>query len=169
VLGAPGPFSALADCYARDVIRIRKTRWKVGYVLLGIVLDFIVNAMIQRVVPYPLAVVVANVLYLALFFGGTRLFRGNGEPVAPPRAWWRMTSRARAGFVVGSLLCLSFASDILFLFTRQSDIRFSYVVAAIVDAGLAFLYFRSSIRLRKDPPELVVEVAPLPRWKPMEF
>ena len=148
------------------MLRIRKTRWKIAYIAIGGVLFIILSIAIRPYMfPNPMYAVVANVLTVLLYFGGVRSFRGAGEPIEPPRAWWRMTSRPRAGFVVGSLLILSFANGVFMAASGSRDLTFTFVLGALVDASLSFLYFRSSIRLRRVPPQTVPEA---PRWKPMK-
>lgn len=149
--------------------RIRKTRWKLLYIVIGVVLAVFNGLVLGPALP-PLAYAVgANVLVLVLYLGGVRSFRGPGEPIKPPRAWWRMTSRPRAGFVVGSLFVLIFASDVFFAVSGSGDFTFSYALGAVVDGSLAFLFLRSSIQLRKFPPETVPDPVQAPRWKPIRL
>jgi hypothetical protein len=153
--------------YTRAMLRIRKTRWKVAYIVVGVGLILLINGLfLSHVLPRPVDAVVGNLFTVLLYFGGARSFRGSREPVAPARAWWRMTSRPTAGFVIGALLSVSFASDI-FSFSRPAGFTFTYVLGAIVDLLMAFLYFHSSIRLRRTPPETVAEPSSLPHWKPI--
>ena len=100
------------------MIRLRKTRWKVAYILIGVIaLAAIEIAIRPFMFPNPMYAVVANLLTVLLYFGGVRSFRGVGEPIEPPRAWWRMTSRPRAGYIIGSLLVLSSANGVLVAIT----------------------------------------------------
>lgn len=138
------------------------------YVVAAVVLVFVANgAVLASILPQPLDAIAGNVVVALLYFGGTRWFRGRGEPVTPPRAWWRMTSRPKAGFVIGSLLVVSVAMGVASALTRSQDQTFTYVSNAVLDAALAFLYLRSSVRLRRDPPRVVAEPTPLPAWKPL--
>ncbi|TFC00936.1 hypothetical protein E3O51_00240 [Cryobacterium sp. MDB2-10] len=148
------------------MIRLRKTRWKVAYILIGVIALAAIEIAIQPFrLPNPLYAVVANSLSILLIFGGVRSFRGLGEPLEPPRAWWRMTSRPRAGYIIGSLFVLNSANGVLVATTGPPELIFNVAISAMVDASLAFLYFRSSTRLRKAPPLTVHEV---PRWKPLK-
>ena len=70
-----------------------------------------------------------------------------------------------AGFVIGSLLVLSFANGMFSAASQPSDFMFAYVLGAVIDASLAFLYFRSSMRLRRVPPQRVFDA---PRWNPVK-
>ena len=75
-----------------------------------------------------------------------------------------MTSQPRAGFIIGSLLALSSAGNVLDLPSGPPEALFASRLNATVDAALAFLYVRSSIRLRRKPPHTVQE---LPRFRPL--
>jgi len=148
------------------MIRLRKTRWKVAYILIGVIALAAIEIAIQPLmISNPMSAVVANALTLLLYAGGVRSFRGLGEPIEPPRAWWRMTSRPRAGYIIGSLLVLSSANGVLVAITGPPELIFNVAISVMIDASLAFLYFRSSTRLRKAPPRTVQEV---PRWKPLK-
>jgi len=148
------------------MIRLRKTRWKVAYIILGVVTQVAIEIVIQPFrLPNLIYALVANLLSILLIFGGVRSFRGLGEPIEPPRAWWRMTSRPRAGYIVGSLFVLNSANGVLVATTGPPELIFNVAINVMVDASLAFLYFRSSARLRKAPPRTVQEV---PRWKPLK-
>ncbi|TFB84112.1 hypothetical protein E3O44_16670 [Cryobacterium algoricola] len=148
------------------MIRLRKTRWKVAYILVGVIALAAIEIAIQPLmILNPMSAVVANSLTVLLYFGGVRSFRGVGEPIEPPRAWWRMTSRPRAGYIIGSLLVLSSANGVLVAMTGPPELILNVAISVAVDASLAFLYFRSSTRLRKAPPRTVQEV---PRWKPLK-
>ena len=155
--------------YAHVMTRIRKTRWKLVYIVIGILLLGFNGLVLSPAFPPLAAAVAANVLVLLLFLGGVRSFRGPGEPVKPPRAWWRMTSRPRAGFVVGSLLVLSFVNGVFFAVSGSGNFSLSYAVGTVVDGSLAFLFLRSSIQLRKFPPETVPDHVEAPRWKPIKL
>ncbi len=82
----------------------------------------------------------------AMVLVGVRLFRGDAEPVGAPRAWWRMTARPLAGF----LLAAYFVADGLFARASTSgvfDVLGSAVVllvaAAYVGSSVTMLVLRS--------------------------
>ena len=151
------------------MLRIRKTRWKIAYIAVCLAVLALNSAALSHTFTNPIFAVTTEMLYLLLVFGGVRSFRGADEPMKPPRAWWRMTSRPRAGFVIGSSLALTVANDIFSVATGTSESLFTTVLSAIVDASLAFLYFRSSVRLHREPPQTVPQrtVPDPPRWKPI--
>lgn len=149
------------------MIRIRKTRWKVIYIVCGFLLAGFNPLALAPMLPPFVAAVSQAVLLMLLWLGGVRSFRGPGEPIKPPRAWWRMTSRPRAGFVVGSQHVLFFVNNILIAVFGPSNFTLACALGALIYGPLAFLFFRSSIRLRRFPPETVPEPVELPRWKPV--
>ncbi len=148
------------------MVRIRKTRWKIAYIAAGIVMLFALgstNSWFQF--PNPLWGLANNILLVLIYLGGVRTFRGAGEPIQPPRDWWRMTSQPRAGFVIGSLLAVSFASNSFTAVSGPPGAAFASTLDSAVDAAMAFFYVRSSIRLRRVPPRTVQE---LPRFRPVK-
>ncbi|MGO4784988.1 hypothetical protein [Cryobacterium sp. W22_MBD10_FK3] len=154
------------------MLRIRKKRWKIAYiVIIGVgLLAFLNGAVVPRLFSDPLSSVMANVFVVLVVFGGVRSFRGSDEPIEPPRAWWRMTSRPRAGFVLGALLILNLANSVFGVVSGSTDPQLTGVLSAVVDALLAFLYISSSIRLVRDPPQIERQhiVHDLPRWAPLK-
>jgi hypothetical protein len=148
------------------MLRLRRTRWKIAYILIGVVSVFALDPVIRSLMfPNVVYAVASNSLTVLLYFGGVRSFRGLGEPIEPPRAWWRMTSRPRAGYTIGSLLVAGSAYGVYLATTEPPESTVTVALGVVVDATLAFLYFRSSIRLRRVPPRTVPEV---PRWKPLK-
>ncbi|WP_420369373.1 hypothetical protein [Curtobacterium sp. L1-20] len=88
--------------------RITTAQAKVGYVVASAVVEVLVVLLLLALDVSPSAVGLLGALwFLATVLVGVRVFRGPGEPVAPPRAWWRMT----AGPVVGYLLAAYFVAD----------------------------------------------------------
>lgn len=134
-------------------VRIRRTGWKVLYVIAGLV---VVEAVDQLIVALDLAQPLAKILSMLLFFGfvllGARSFRGAGEAIEPPRAWWRVTARPTAGFLIAALSALfaGFAGALLVL--RPDDYVLNNVGSGIGYAIVAAAYLHSSIRLTRDPP-----------------
>ena len=151
------------------MIRIRKTRWKLVYIVSGVLLGGFAGLALAPAFSPAVYAVGANVFFLLLYLGGVRSFRGPGEPLKPPRAWWRMTSRPRAGFVVGSLLVLSVVNEVYLAMTGAGNFTFSYALGAVVDGSLGLLFLRSSIQLRRFPPKMAPEPVAAPRWKPIKL
>jgi hypothetical protein len=93
-------------------------------------------------------------LAFILILLGARVFRGPDEDDSP-RAWWRMTSRVRAGVVLGSVCALvAFISGAGWIgltsstFAQQEAIYLPVLlINTVLAAILAYLYFGSSRRL----------------------
>jgi hypothetical protein len=87
-----------------------------------------------------------TVLQLALFFPylivAVRSFRGRFEPVAPPRPWWRMTGRPKAGFWIAGFELVGAISTAFF------PEGLEYWPVYVVDNGvIGLFYLNSSIQL----------------------
>lgn len=109
----------------------------VAYVLGARILGWIVALML----PLPAQVIVYEILWDAALIAMARSFRGYGEPVAPRRAWWRLTARPRAGWWLALLWLVAFASQ----FTSPFSVTMTVQNVGSLILGLAFL--NSSIRL----------------------
>lgn len=150
------------------MLRIRQTRWKIAYVVASNILLALNGLYVVPLLPWPAGWVIGNALTILFVFVGARSFRGVGEPLTPPRARWRMTSRPLSGFVVGSLFVLSSAANVYSAISMPTNLTFNYVADAVVGGALAFLFLRSSVRMQRVPPETVPEPAGRPRWKPIK-
>lgn len=94
------------------------------------------------------APVAAGVLLLLWVTIAVRIFRGENEPVVPPRAWWRMTARPRAGFVVAAVFGAQAVTLLLAALRGERD----GLVVAVVYVVLATLFLNSALRLRRSAP-----------------
>lgn len=93
-------------------MRITTEHGKIAYIVAAPIVLLLLQLLGMAVVDFfssGLAVVLAILAQLAFVIVGVRSFRGKGEPVRPPRAWWRMTARPPAGFVLGCLFLLQAA------------------------------------------------------------
>jgi hypothetical protein len=80
---------------------------KVGYVVGAVVLGvFLVLLLAASPIPETAVADIAAAYFVAWVVVGVRVFRGRGEQVEAPRAWWRMTARPLAGFVLAAVLGL---------------------------------------------------------------
>lgn len=130
------------------MVRIRKARWRFAYVVVGIALLLTLNGFIlSRVLPGPVDAVIYNLLILVFIFVAVRSFRGRGEPVEPPRAWWRMTSRPTSGLLIAAFLAASVVTYLFSTTARPPGDGFTNAVSTAVNALLVALYVHSSIRL----------------------
>ncbi|MCS5731819.1 hypothetical protein N1031_18850 [Herbiconiux moechotypicola] len=132
--------------------RIVKTGWKLLYIVGAVVAIFLVNTLL-RATPWVVAEVLGNAFFVLVFAVGTRSFRGRDEPLLPPRAWWRMTSRPTAGFVVASLFAVFTVTGVVFALTGLSAAHPAQAVSGLLFDGLiATAYAHSSVRLLRHPP-----------------
>ena len=150
------------------MLRIRKTRWKALYIGIVMLVTFFFNAYVfPWIFPYPVDAIAGTGTLFALYLVGARVFRGRAEPVEPPRDWWRMTSKPKAGFLIGSLQLVSAANEVGFLIFRDDVDALTLVLNLISDLVLAVLYFHSSRRLVRYPPLTVPQQARLQKWPPI--
>ena len=91
------------------------------------------------------AVFVLNFLYV---FVGVRTFRGPGEDVAAPRAWWRATARPLAGFIIGGIASVLALISLLGALGSSPEQSGTAAVVCVGWALLAAYYLNSSFRLR---------------------
>ena len=83
--------------------RILGAQAKVGYVVGAVVIEVLGMLLLAALgVPESLAPFIGSLWFLAIVVVGVRVFRGPDEPVEPPRAWWRMTARPFAGFLLAA-------------------------------------------------------------------
>jgi hypothetical protein len=149
-------------------VRIRKTPWKVLYLVGGLV---VVEAVDQLIVALdlvqPLAKILIMLLFLAFVLVGARSFRGAGEAIEPPRVWWRMTARPTSGFLIATLSALFAGFAVVLLVLRPGDYVVNNVGSGIGYAIVAAFYLHSSIRLIRNPPAQIDEG--LPTWKALKL
>jgi hypothetical protein len=88
-------------------MRITTSSAKVTFVLVWAVGGLMLNVLLGAL---GIPVLSHNLIALAFTAGmmtvGVRTFRGAGEPVDPPRAWWRATGRPASSLGIGLLLVL---------------------------------------------------------------
>ncbi|MDJ0350774.1 hypothetical protein [Cryobacterium sp. PH29-G1] len=127
-------------------LRITSTSTKIGYVVAAYVVGPLIVLFVALVAGPPLAAAATVMLLLAVVGFAVRTFRGEGEPVAAPRAWWRMTAQPTSGFVFSALF-LGQAVSLAFTAAPRTDVG-AFIAIAPVYAGLGALFAYSSIRLR---------------------
>jgi hypothetical protein len=152
-------------------LRIVSWELKLAYVLGAWTIWIPIRAILNAFGTPTVDVSVANVVVsLAGFLLGARVFRGRGEPIAPPRPWWKMTARPTLSRRLGYLfvyLTISSAyvvvANVLGIarFRRTHDGLTELVISTLLSSVVAFLYLNSAVRLAK------ADVLPLePKFKP---
>ncbi|ROP63658.1 MULTISPECIES: hypothetical protein [unclassified Curtobacterium] len=122
--------------------RITTAQAKVGYVVGATVVEVLLALLLWAIgLPDAAVPFLSAIGLVAMVVVGVRLFRGEDEPVEPPRAWWRMTARPFAGF----LLAAYFVADALF--ARASTIGAFDVLGTVVMLLVAAAYVGSSVTL----------------------
>ncbi|ROS77918.1 hypothetical protein EDF24_0686 [Curtobacterium sp. PhB130] len=122
--------------------RITTAQAKVGYVVGATVVEVLLALLLWAIgLPDAAVPFLSAIGLVAMVVGGVRLFRGEDEPVEPPRAWWRMTARPFAGF----LLAAYFVADALC--ARASTIGAFDVLGTVVMLLVAAAYVGSSVTL----------------------
>lgn len=139
--------------------------WCAGFVLVSFCVlagylyltEYIAPAFID-----PLAAEFGSLALIAGFWTCcARLFRGDGEPVRPPRPWWKMTHRSPASWFFAVVIGGTFVWNVVLVATgsviRPGDsLGWILLVALrlVAGAALASLFVNSAIRLgRENVPE----------------
>ncbi|MGN7800087.1 hypothetical protein [Leifsonia sp. 22587] len=104
---------------------------------------WLISLALGRFVPEVVNLVITQTLTAVTIIAVARSFRGWGEPVAPPRAWWRLSARPLIGWWLGALYLLS-ASSPLFDSDSRND---GWVILSVEFAFLGLAFLNSSIRL----------------------
>jgi hypothetical protein len=129
-------------------IRILRPRYKATYIVVYLIIQA-AGQTLRYYAPPTAAVIESYVdpffVTFAILFA-TRIFRGPGEEIVARRAWWRMTNRPTAGFVIGSLQLVSLIAGAVGIGDRVDPLIPSILgcVGTILITGL---YFNSSIQL----------------------
>ncbi|KFF58889.1 hypothetical protein JF66_15190 [Cryobacterium sp. MLB-32] len=128
------------------LFRIESAQGKVSYIALGYVVGICEAVGFAMALGWPTAAALVAISVLAWVSLGARMFRGDNETLATPRAWWRMTARPRSGF----LLAIVFLSQGAYLgVTSGQRIETELFLAmAALNALIAAAYLHSSVRLR---------------------
>ena len=130
--------------------RITTAQAKVGYVVAATLIGFLLSLLLFALgLPDAVVPLIAAIGFVLMIGIGVRVFRGDDEPVEPPRAWWRMTARPFAGF----LLAAYFVADGLLArptvssgFDVAGTVLMLIVAAAYVGSSVTLLVLRSQGR-----------------------
>lgn len=125
-------------------LRVMNPWHKFGFLVAQFLLLRGLSFVVGPVLPLAVASVLMECVLVVVIVALARSFRGAGEPVAPPRAWWRLTARPLAGWWLGALYVLSSLAPLI---PHQRPLLPWELVqqAILVLLGAAFL--NSSIRL----------------------
>ncbi|WP_368496305.1 hypothetical protein [Herbiconiux sp. A18JL235] len=151
------------------MLRIRRSGYKVLYVIGAIIVIIAFGFFRQslHLAEWPQAVL-GDLISVAAFFVGARVFRGRGEAIAPPRAWWRTTARPTAGFVLTAYFLMTVVYTFVTAVIDPTVTLAATVVSALSGVLLAAAYLNSSVRLLRTPPPVVEEQPALSKFKPMK-
>ncbi|GAA1961666.1 hypothetical protein [Agromyces allii] len=146
----------------RRILDFRIVRWefKVLYIAVAWIVGYvIVNALASIGAPIEVVTLV-NLITLAVPFAlAVRVFRGQGEPVEPARAWWRMTAWPTLSLRLGVLFTIvaafgAFSVVIAIVGAELPGLGrtpgIGPTVGGTLEAALlAFLYLNSAVRLKR--------------------
>ena len=141
----------------RRILDLRIVRWefKLLFVAAAFGIGYPLRALLFAAgAPTFVASIVDALVTIGAFVLGARLFRGDGEKVAPPRPWWRMTAWPMLSRNLGILFAFMSVS---FVLTAVRVVEAATPIYSIVDSSigalqfavLAFLYLNSAVRLTR--------------------
>jgi uncharacterized membrane protein YfcA len=98
------------------------------------------------------SLVVSGLFDIVVLLVGARIFRGRGEPVAPPRPWWQMTARQKLSSNLGSWLAVvTGVMAVCFVLSLFDPARTYLAESALLVLYFAiptYLYLNSAARLQ---------------------
>ncbi|SIN68796.1 hypothetical protein [Agromyces cerinus] len=140
----------------------RIVRWelKVLYIVVAWIVAYAFTDLLRALGTPAVALEVVNTLVnLAAFAFAVRIFRGQDEPIDPPRAWWRMTAWPTLSRRLGILFAVFAASGLIFIVLEVAGVDVGtaavpYGVTGSITmtlqfALLAFLYLNSAVRMAR--------------------
>lgn len=147
----------------RRILDIRIIRWefKALYIVGVILLGWVIAGLLRGVgLPEIGVLLITAVTDFGALLLGARIFRGRGEAVEAPRAWWRMTARPtlsrRLGILFVVLPLLGAVSLVLEatgvyapLPARTGADVFAYSSGSVQSGVVAYLYLNSAARLKR--------------------
>ncbi|MEY9952153.1 hypothetical protein [Leifsonia sp. EB34] len=126
-------------------LRVMNPWHKFGFIVFLEVGWRLLTQLAQLAAPVTVVTVVSNVLWPIAIIALARSFRGEDEPVQPPRPWWRLTARPRVGWFIGGIYVLI---ELLAFFLPVRTDRYPETASSVVfGLFLAAAFLNSSIRL----------------------
>ncbi|MGH1524812.1 hypothetical protein ACRAWC_12580 [Leifsonia sp. L25] len=126
-------------------LRVMNPWHKFGFIVLLEVGWRVLTQLAQLAVPVTVVTVVSNALWPIVVIALARSFRGEGEPVQPPRPWWRLSARPRIGWFIGGFYALGELQA--FFFPVHTDRYLATASSVVFGLFLAAAFLNSSIRL----------------------
>ena len=126
-------------------LRLTQKRWKAVYIVGGYLAIAVITALLPQGSGLAIITVILDAVWI---YGGTRIFRGAGELVQPPRPWWRMTARPRAGFALG-ILVFAPAAAVYVAYAAVEPFGSAWWLLMLENVVWAVLYISSSVRLAR--------------------
>lgn len=131
-------------------IRITSPQSKVTFIVLGFLAVTVVTLLAALAVDVSAALFLAYGSLCIVVVTGARLFRGDGEDRAAPRAPWRMTAKPTTGFVLAGAFVLQAVSTGAGAAVALDHAPL-YVFAIVFSLVIAAAYLNSSLRLLRLP------------------
>lgn len=134
-----------------EPVRVRSVWLKVGYVVVWFLVARILLAqLISPDIPLVVYAIVGSALDLGAIVLGARIFRSRHEDPLPPRPWWQLTGRPRAGFVIGGLISVGSLATYVSDLVNPDRVDVVLAIASLgINLAIAFAYVRSSVLLRR--------------------
>ena len=123
---------------------------KLMYIVASVIVVVVFAVVIGRAIDATVKSVILDVVIVIVWAFGIRSFRGPGEDLLAPRAWWRATTRPGMGYVVAAILIGLGVLGIVDLALGRASLTHLVVENS---AGLpiyifgAAVYLNSSVRL----------------------
>lgn len=146
-------------------LRVMNPWHKLAFVVAWWLLLRGVDYVIGPVLPIAVSGPLMSALSFGLLVTMARSFRGAGEPVGPPRAWWRLTARPLAGWWLGAFYLLPLLGLVVVApMSHRLPMTPSGLIETVLSVAMAAGFLNSSIQLhrhsrRRGPTRAAVEDA----------
>jgi hypothetical protein len=137
----------------------RIVRWelKVLYIVVAWIVGYALADLLRRLDTAEVGIGIVSLLFdLAAFAFAVRIFRGQGEPIDPPRAWWRMTGwrplSRRLGILFGAATAIAlvcFVGEMTGAVEPTAIGAFSWLGLTLQYGVLTVLYLNSAAHMTR--------------------